>query len=100
MDLRPTYVDSRLDVLVVILGFARRKDLGQETVMDRRQVRKLGAMLAATGLAGALLSIGPATAEPIPGPPAPIDPMAMPEPPAEPFALPPGPIQVPLGDPS
>lgn len=68
--------------------------------MDRRQLRKLGAMLAATGLAGALLSIGPATAEPIPGPPAPIDPMAMPEPPPEPFALPPGPIQVPLGDPA
>ncbi|WP_370375242.1 L,D-transpeptidase family protein [Mycolicibacterium sp. CR10] len=70
--------------------------------MERRLVRKLGQMLAATGLAGALmLSTGSAAAEPpLPGPPAPIDPMAMPGSPPEPFVLPPDSIQGPLSDPS
>jgi hypothetical protein len=69
--------------------------------MELRLGRKLGLMLAATGLTGTLmLSTGLAAAEPqLPGPPAPIDPMAMPGPPPEPFALPPGPIQVSVGDP-
>lgn len=68
--------------------------------MERRRVRKLGLMSAATGLAGALmLSTGSAAAEPpLPGPPAPIDPMAMPGSPPEPFVLPPGSIQGPLSD--
>ncbi|ADU01908.1 hypothetical protein Mspyr1_53830 (plasmid) [Mycolicibacterium gilvum Spyr1] len=66
--------------------------------MERRLVRKLGLMLAATGLAGALmLSTGSAAAEPpLPGPPAPIDPMAMPGSPPEPFVLSPDSIQGPL----
>lgn len=70
--------------------------------MERRLVRKLGLMLAATGLAGALmLSTGSAAAEPpLPGPPAPIDPMAMPGSPPEPFVLSPDSIQGPLSDPS